>query len=689
MKPIATYLLILSIFTIGGCAQGSAADSEKDIPGRSLSKKKSGVLSSLRPKANPNLVRALEQEESRIRAEQAKQQEAMQQQAQGNNMSMFGSMLDGSGSVLPKVSTEPISAPPAESIASNMPSLNPFDNNNTATDPTAQENPLNDKTLTPADDVMPDSASPQNTQIASYSLHYNPNGMSHPSPGAIAGGGMVPPPPAVTLSTDAKVGYPPPPPNAVPYNPYMQNPYANPYMQNPYSNPYMNPYQIPAPAQPKPEPVKPKRPKGLFGSGQSGGGKSSIDPLPSKKQEDESSNFIPIRPTGMHSRSPYKQRDDLKVLWDGALSSYAFHEVLSEDNKLESILRRVSVGMPPDASRGSFTTPQRRVQTIFRPIRLDKKVSGRVNKLQNDLVQTYYRYLHTYNRYSLAQQTLAARKQQIEVARTRSEKQRAAADMASAENEAQATKEDMRAAQYELAAVAGAKSARSVIQRVSGVTPSVGALAQAEKSVQPIEIKPEGGDGGLFGSMGRLFSGGNKKVKVPKKKKVVAKPKPKPKSKPESRQTKVAQKSSGSAFGFLFGKKDKDLKPIPAKATAQKLASKPKVPAVLSKPKKVVKSPIRFELQNVNITARKSILSVAVKNTGSKNFKLAVSNITMRDGSRKLSKESMRASFDSNLVRPNQEVKGKITIYGRPWNDRLTVSISDGANNIRLKRGNN
>lgn len=671
MNRFRTATLILSLFALGGCAQGGS-ESDSSMSGPSRARSQSSVLTKLRPKANPNKVRAVHEQEERERQEQIKRaQEAMAAQQEASNKNLFQTTMDGVGSLLPKVSTEPISAPPAESIASGMPSLNPFAVSQPAE--AAQPVPTNNggidsTSLTPADDVMPVSGNagmPNNQQVATYSLHYSPAGIATPPPGAINGGSMVPPPPAVTLSTDARVGYPPPPPNAMPYNPYG---YANPY-QNPYMNPYQVPYQPPTqPVQPPPEP---KRPKGLFGSGKSSKPKTEVE-VPEKKVEDHS-DFVPIRPTGMSARSPYKQRDDLKILWNGALGSYSFHEVLAQDDKLESILRRVSVGMPPDSSRGMFTVPQRRVQTVFRPLKLNKKVSGKVRKLQHDLVQSYYRYLYTYNKYLLAQQTVAARKQEIEVARTRAEKQRAHADLAKSENEAESTKEDMRAAQYELAAVAGARASRSLIGRISGITPSVGALAQAEKSTQPVEIDPgKGANKGVFGSVGSWFKGPGGGVS---KKKA---PKPKPK--------KVAKKSN-SGGGFFFGRKSKDLSPKPS-SKATKIASRAPMPAAHAKAKKLV-SPISFELKNVDITARKSILSVAIRNTGTKNFKVTPEDISISDGTRKISSETLRAKFDSNLVRPNQEVKGKITIYGRPWNDRLAVFLSDGSSNVQLKRRNN
>ncbi|HMP52105.1 MAG TPA: hypothetical protein PKD05_11195 [Candidatus Melainabacteria bacterium] len=671
-------LIALSLIAIGGCAQGSADSASTGSAGEAHG----SVLSKLRPKANPNLVKAVTEEENRRLEEQmAQAQQAMNSQQTDQGGNLFSRTLGGIGSMLPRVSTEPISAPPAENIASNTPTLNPFANSAQDAGNTSNSAMVDTGALAPAGDISPVTDIPAEggtNQVATYSLHYNPAGMAGggmPNPMGMSPG-VVPPPPAVTLSTDARVGYPPPPPNAMPYNPYAYPSYPPPY--NPYYGSPYPPQQQQPPAQAEPE--EPKRPKGLFGSGGSGQGRSSVmdedDEAPrQKKNEEEVSDFVPIRPTGMSPRSPYKQRDDLKILWDGALGSYSFHDVLAEDDKLEGVLRRVSVGMPPDSSRGMFSVPNRQVVTIFRPLKLNKKVQDRVIKLQNDLVQSYYRYLHTYNKYVLAQQTVAARKQEIQVARSNAEKQRASADLAASENEADSAKEDMKAAQYELAAISGAKSARSVIGRISGVTPSVGALAQAEKSVQPMEIEPESGGGnGVFGSVGRIFFGGNSNKDVSDKKvEKVAK-----KAKPESEKS-----------GFsLFGKKGNDLAPSPStKSSTTKVASKAAVPAEKpAPPRKVDMSPISFELKNVNITAREAILSVAIKNSGGKDFKGSSDDVSIAGRTRKISKETLQAKFDASLVRPNQEVQGKITIYGRPWNDRLAIYISDGSNNIQLKR---
>ncbi|MGD9682726.1 MAG: hypothetical protein AB7W16_16170, partial [Candidatus Obscuribacterales bacterium] len=472
MKRLFLATLLLSSIAVGGCGQaGSAAD-----PRGAAQAGRGSVLGKLRPKADPGMVAQLKEDEIKAQQEQMRQaQEALAKQQSG---SPDVTDLSGFGSILPKVSTEPISAPPAESIANQplLTALNPFAP--AGANIGAGGATLDTTSLAPAEDTTPVVDAPPQAQVASYSPYYTPTAVPPPPPGAIAGG-LVPPPPAVTLSTQAAVGDP----GAYP------NPYANSY-GNPYANPYLNPYAIPyqpAPQMPAVQQPPPQRPSGLFGNNSSRSQEDRDEDDERRSEKKKESDFVPIRPTGMPSRSPYKQREDLKVLWDGSLGSYAFEDVLNQDGNLLPILKRVNVGLPPDATRGMFTVPPRTVSAVFRPMKLNKKVDGQVAKLQHDLVQAYYRYLYTYNKFALSQQTVAARKQEVEVAGSRSEKQRAAADMASAQNEAESAREDMKAAQYELAAVAGANAARTMIGRVSGVTPRIGTLAQAEMAAQPVE----------------------------------------------------------------------------------------------------------------------------------------------------------------------------------------------------------
>jgi hypothetical protein len=317
-------------------------------------------------------------------------------------------------------------------------------------------------------------------------------------------------------------------------------------------------------------------------------------------------------------------------------------------------------------------------------------VQPAVRRAQTDLVQSYYRYLYTYNKFALAQQTYAARKQEVEVATTDSEKQRAAADVAQAQNEADSSREDMKSAQQELSAAAGANAARSIIGRVSGIAPSAEALAQAEPQAAPVEKQNS-----MFGNFGfgSLFGMGNKPAKTadagsaePVARMAMAAPMAKA-AKAEKAPAKNAAKDSGKDKGKAKTKSavvaDKgDLQPSSSSSAgreAREVAAAPAAPAESS-------SPVQFELKGVNVTARKSILTVAIKNSGQSDFSFNPDSFAVSENNHKLSEAAMRADFETTLVQPSQEVQGTITIFGRPWNDRLTVSLSDGTRNLQMHR---
>jgi hypothetical protein len=95
---------------------------------------------------------------------------------------------------------------------------------------------------------------------------------------------------------------------------------------------------------------------------------------------------------------------------------------------------------------------------------------------------------------------------------------------------------------------------------------------------------------------------------------------------------------------------------------------------------------VSFMLKGVNVSARKSVLTVAIKNAGSDAFNFSPDLISVADGSRRLSDAATRADFDTTLVQPNEEVKGTITIFGRPWSDKLTVCLGDGGKAIQMRR---
>ncbi len=127
-----------------------------------------------------------------------------------------------------------------------------------------------------------------------------------------------------------------------------------------------------------------------------------------------------------------------------------------------------------------------------------------------------------------------------------------------------------------------------------------------------------------------------------------------------------------------------DLNPAPQVASAPQGASAS--PADQAAVAQTPPSGVSVELKGVNITARKSTLSVVIKNSGQGDFSFNADDFSVAENNRKLSDAAMRADFDTTLVQPNQEVKGTITIFGRPWSDRLTVSLSDGSRVVQMRR---
>ena len=585
------------------------------------------MLSNLRPKTDPAVLAKLQAEEAA--AKQAQQAQLAQQQA--SSATADGQTNTSASVSFPAVSQAPF-APPAEQAAQGGPVITPVN---------PEPNPANPaaafwQSLT--GQKPPDSGSPP---VASYGGY----GAAVPPPPPGASGALVPPPPAVSLSTQAQMA-----------------PYGAPGV-DPYGNPYANPY-----AQPQ-QPAPAARPS-LFGSG--GKVSSSADDSSTPTKSKKAANFVPITPTGMEARSPYKQRDDLKVLLKGALAASPLQKLAVKDERLAQSLGKLDVGLPGDSTKGSFNVSQRQIDSVFKPVDVDKRAAGAVKKMESDLTQTYYRYLYAYNKFALAQQTVAARKQEMDFAGSASEQQRAAADLAQAQSEADAAKEDMRAAQSELAGTAGAPAARTIIGRVSGVSPSLESLGQAE-TASPAAVsqataakeKPASSGGGLMSMLGFGKSppkdagsgGGGDAAAV---------------AKADAKKGK-GKKGKGQAG---------DLAPATQLASAAGERSSEPEPAAQA----ASSDGIAFELKNVNITPRKSILKVSIRNNGSSSFSFNAEDFSISEGNHKLEESSVRADFDSTLVEPNAEVTGTITIFGRPWSDRLSVGLAEGGKNIQLRR---
>ena len=657
MRQIAFSLL--SICFIAGCSQngtGGSSDLHTEVPSGG------SILSALRPRFEGKPGGAPASALMKVGAAGA-------QGAAGGAANANGSVLNlgGLGRVLPKTSSE-LLAPPAEDLAGPVVS-------------TANAGPAatNDWATQNAAAIVPTAPA-----VASYGGNYNAGAVPPPPAGALSGG-MVPPPPAITLSTQAQT---------MAFAGGMPNEGG----MNPYNNPYLNPYGIPYPTSPSQMPGAPNvRPAGSpFSTGNGnggGGGRQRDDDEDAPTKPKKAANFTPITPTGMESRSAYKQRDDLKVLWKGVLGNATDIKAICRDDKVAADLNKIDVSLPSgEAAKGSISVSQRMVDGIFKSNNIaDKRLVPSVKKAEMDMVQAYYRYLYSYNKFALAQQTVLARKQEAETADSASESQRAAADLAQAQTEAESTKDDMHSAQSELASLTGAAAARTIIGRVSGITPSLESIAQSIESA-PEDSQASGRTnpiGSLFHHKGKVSSKGTEATAKAEKS---AKPeKGETAEDAEEKPTKVAKADTkADSKKDKKGKKDKvkgdskkdgDLAPAPEAA-----ASKPNSDGgeTASRPKGG--GDVSFQLNGVSVTPRKSILAVTIHNSGSNNFSFSPDVISISDGSHKLSEAAVRADFDQTLVQPNGEVSGTITIFGRPWNERLAVSLPDGSKNIPMRR---
>lgn len=580
--------ILLITMTLSACNEQRDTSDASQVSGRSFS-----VIGALRPKADPEVMRKIQEEE--FAAERARQAELARQNAENQ-----GQYDDPSARNLPGVNTSPLADIPM------------------ANTPSPSSGSSSGGSWAPVPPAPPGAAS--------YSSNYG-------SPSA----GFVPPPPAISLSTAAQTL-----PFGAPPQPDM---YSNPYA---YANPY-------AQAQP-PAPVQ--RPSGsLFGSGQSSRNNEASEESYRKPKADK--NLVVITPTGMEPRSPYKQRDDLRLLWKGTLSGSLGR--ISRGAELE----KLDVNLPGETSKGSLSVSQRQSDHLFKNAAVDRKIVAQVKKAQTELIQAYYRYLYAFNKFSLTQQNVAARKQELEFADSQSEKQRAAADLAQAQNDAEASKDDMRSAQNDLASVAGVQSARTVIGRVCGVTPSLDSLASAESGEeQKAEDKSASGFFNSFGSAFGMGKGKGKEVasaEDAKEKPVKSKEE---KSKKKEKNKQVAVRETGEP---------------PAKA-----ASNAETTTTVTN--LVAHGAVSFELKDVKTTPRKSILRVAIRNNGSETFSFDVDHLSVAEGNSRLAEAAVNAEFDTTSLEPNQEITGTITIFGRPWNDKLTVSLTDGGKAIVMRR---
>jgi hypothetical protein len=613
-------LVILTALSLSACNEQNGnvnnVNTTMQQSGRSFS-----VIGHLRPKADPSVIQQIHQEEAdaeRERREEAERQaRSAEQQSGGGDNGVYGRNL-------PSVNTGPIASTSDGSFYGSS------SGSSSAGMPSGSlPEPSNQSWASPV------PSAPPPPPAASYGINY-----STPSPG------FVPPPPAVSLSASGQLygGYGGPPPD-------YANPYANPYMQQ------------------QQQPAAPQRSKGsLFGGGERTASSDEGEDDSSKKKKEK--NFQVITPTGMEPRSPFKQRDDLKALWKGALASSL--SGFSKEEKFAAGLTKVEVALPTESSRGSLSVGQRQIDNLFKNATVDRKIIAPIKKAQGELVQSYYRYLYAYNKFYLTQQQVAARKQELELAESQAEKQRATVDLAQSQQEAEASKEDMRSSQSDLASIVGAPTARTVIAKVSGVSPTLESLASAEQSSSDAQQGGDGGLGGFVGSIGNAFGFGKKSKAEPEEAQVATEDKGKERKEKEKKE----KKGKGAQAIAVASKSQQDSEPSSKADAVEKAAPAQASPS----------GPVSFELKDVKTTPHKTMLRVVVKNVGGDNFSFDADSVSVAEGNTRLTEAAVRAEFDSTMVQPNQEVTGTITIYGRPWNDKLTVSLLDGAKPILMHR---
>jgi hypothetical protein len=574
--------------------------------GRSLS-----VIGSIRPKADPNMVAKIRQEEQESREKLIAAQQAAERAAAAK-LQQQNAMANPANRDLPEVDQNPISG-----IANAF----GFGGGN-------QENSIQNSPMM--------NSAPPPPATATYG-------------GYGGAAGLIPPPPVVSLSTQASPAYP-----AVPDG---------------YSG-YPGGYGYPPPAAPYPymQPPTAHLPGSMF---------SNRDQAPTIRGDDDEpkrKSIVVITPTGMEARSNYKQRDDLRLLVKAAFANSPQREL--HEPKVASALAMADVKLPGSSSKGNISLSQRDIDNLINTPRVDEKAMPAVRKIEGDLTQAYYRYLYSFNRYTLTQQQVAARKQEVDVADSNSEKQRAAADLSSTETDADSAKDDLHSAQNDLASIAGVQAARTVIQKVTGVAPSMDSLAVDNPA-------PQGGgrrDSGLLGSMRSVFSKGNDKVAKAnddndKAEKRERREKPEKHNKAD-KKGKDRHSKTDNAPEVASADEDEQ----PAQTASSAPAPSPAAAAGGSN------SGISFELKNIQTTPRKSVLKVAIRNNTDDSLSIDPDNISVAEGDHKLADAAFRSDFDSTLVEPNHEVSGTITIFGRPWNDRLTVSLSDGGKKVTLHR---
>lgn len=617
----------LSLFFLVGCSQTSNPEDITDTGAGPQGT--SSVLSKLKVKADPTIAAQIKKQEEEAKLQALKEQEAMQKQAEANNQAPVKANL-------PVVSNSPFASSVFQSSTSTSASV--------SGNPSPQASSAQPSFWPFGGGEQAPQQQPQTAMYGSYGGYGGGGGMIPPPPPNNSGNGFVPPPPAM-LNTQAQM--------APQYGGFPGIPFFG--------------------GQQQQQPANMRGQNSPFGSGNASGENTFAD---IEKNSKKTANFVPITPKGMESRSAFKQRDELRILFKGALVSSGITRQAGKDQDLLAALNKLDVGLPVESSRGSLNVSPRQIDQIFKGGVPDKRLNPQVKRLQSELAQAYYRYLYAFNKFALTQQTVAARKQELDASSTPAEQQRAAADLSAAQSEADSAKEDMRASQYELASIAGVQSARTVIGKVSGVTPSADSLAQASSPATDViaENEPQDKGGGILGSVGSIFKfgkggGSDKPQEDPKPAK-----EPKQAKEPKPKKEKSTQVATA-------------LTPAPVNASATgNSSSVPKVSQPRIAAQTVSESPISFQLKGVSVLPRKSVLQVSLKNNGENSFSFDPEVISISENNRKISDASISTDFSTTLIQPSQEVSGVITIYGRPWSDRLSISLPSDGKAIVMRR---
>src|SRR5271170_6423981 len=107
------------------------------------------------------------------------------------------------------------------------------------------------------------------------------------------------------------------------------------------------------------------------------------------------------------------------------------------------------------------------------------------------------------------------------------------------------------------------------------------------------------------------------------------------------KNSELAKKTPTVEQAVSENEKEQDLSPAPSDKELASAAPADPTPSPESATTSSA-SPVTFTLKGVNVSARKSILTVAIKNTGSDAFNFSPDVISVSDGNHKLSDAALR-----------------------------------------------